>query len=181
MESTFFRNNRDKLYAMLPEGSMIAIFSGKDIIKTNDEYYPFFADRNFVYLTGIECKEAVLLAAKDGSGKVDERLYILPPDDYAERWTGIRVKPAEAEALSGATDIRSTENFIADFRKLAIEADCKMYAPENCTVYADNRIIGIFPKNDVEFTLELGENSVNGEHGIELKINAKGAEYFIYD
>ena len=123
MESTFFRNNRDKLYAMLPEGSMIAIFSGKDIIKTNDEYYPFFADRNFVYLTGIECKEAVLLAAKDGSGKVDERLYILPPDDYAERWTGIRVKPAEAEALSGATDIRFTDNFIADFRKLAFSGN----------------------------------------------------------
>lgn len=108
---------------MLPEGSLLAIFSGKDIIKTNDEYYPFFADRNFVYLTGLECKEAVLLACKDGSGRVDERLYILPPDDYAERWTGIRVKPAEAEAVSGMADIRSTEAFRNDFRKLAMSGN----------------------------------------------------------
>lgn len=104
----------------MPEGSLLAIFSGKDIIKTNDEYYPFFADRNFVYLTGLECKEAVLFAMKDGSGKVDERLYILPPDDYAERWTGVRVKPYEAEAISGVKDIRSRETFINDFRKIAL-------------------------------------------------------------
>jgi Xaa-Pro aminopeptidase len=123
MKADFYKGNRDKLYDMLPEGSIVAIFSGKDILKTNDEYYPFFADRNFVYLTGLECKEGVLLAAKDGSGKVDERLYILPPDLIAERWTGVRVKPAEAEAVSGATDIRSTELFWQDFRKLAMSGN----------------------------------------------------------
>ena len=96
MDAVFYKGNRERLYEMMPEGSLLAVFSGIDILKTNDEYYPFFAERNFVYLTGLECKDAVLLAAKDGEGKVDERLYILPPDDYAERWTGIRVKPAEA-------------------------------------------------------------------------------------
>ena len=123
MNSEFYRGNRERLYNMLPGGSLVAIFSGKDIIKTNDEYYPFFADRNFVYLTGLECKEAVLLAAKDGEGTVDERLYILPPDDHAERWTGIRVKPDQAEAVSGAGDIRSTEDFSQDFRKLAMSGN----------------------------------------------------------
>lgn len=119
MNSEFYKGNRERLYELLPEGSLVAIFSGKDIIKTNDEYYPFFADRNFVYLTGLECKEAVLLAAKDGSGSVVERLYILPPDFHAERWTGKRIKPAEAEARSGVSDIRSTEVFIKEFRRIA--------------------------------------------------------------
>ncbi len=104
---------------MLPGGSLLAVFSGTEVIKTNDEYYPFFADRNFVYLTGLTCKEAVLLASKDADGRVSERLYILPPDLIAERWTGVRVKPDEAEAISGVRDIRSTEAFIQDFRKLA--------------------------------------------------------------
>ena len=107
------------MYRMLPAGSLLAVFSGTEVIKTNDEYYPFFADRNFVYLTGLTCKEAILLASKDSDGSVSERLYILPPDPYAERWTGVRVKPDEAEAVSGIRDIRSTEAFIADFRKLA--------------------------------------------------------------
>jgi len=105
---------------MMQEGSILVLFSGKDIIKTNDEYYPFFADRNFVYMTGLTCKEAVLMAAKDGKGAVEERLYILPPDLMAERWTGVRVKPDEAEAVSGCRDIRRESDFIKDFRELSM-------------------------------------------------------------
>ena len=119
MDAAFFKENREKLYEMLPEGSLLAVFSGKEVIKTNDEYYPFFADRNFVYLTGLTCKEAILLASKDAAGSVRESLYILPPDLHAERWTGVRVKPDEAEAISGIRDIRSSEAFMKDFRKLA--------------------------------------------------------------
>ncbi len=119
MDKSFYTENRNSLYSMLPEGSLLAVFSGTEVIKTNDEYYPFFADRNFVYLTGLTCKEAVLLACKDAAGSVSERLYILPPDPYAERWTGVRVKPHEAEAISGIRDIRSTDAFIKDFRTLA--------------------------------------------------------------
>ena len=80
MDKSFYIGNRNSLYSMLPGGSLLAVFSGTEVIKTNDEYYPFFADRNFVYLTGLTCKEAVLLASKDADGSVDERLYILPPD-----------------------------------------------------------------------------------------------------
>ncbi|MBR0399529.1 MAG: aminopeptidase P N-terminal domain-containing protein [Mogibacterium sp.] len=123
MQASFYKGNREKLYAMLPEGSLLAVFSGKEIIKTNDEYYPFFAERNFVYLTGLECKEAVLLAAKDGSGSVMETLYLLPPDPMAERWTGVRVKPEEAEAVSGIRDVRDNTGFYNDFRKLAMSGN----------------------------------------------------------
>ena len=119
MNSEFYKGNRRRLYEKLPEGALLAIFSGEEIRKTNDEYYPFFADRNFVYLTGLECKEAVLLAAKDGDGSVSERLYILPPDLMAERWTGTRVKPYEASEISGIEDIHFCQNFESDIRKMA--------------------------------------------------------------
>jgi len=68
-----------------------------------------------------------------------------------------------------------------DFRNIAISAGCRMYAPVNTTVYADNRIIGIFPKNDVEFVLNTESYTINGKNEINLKIPAKGAEYFIFD
>lgn len=118
MRAEFHKNNRERLYAKLPEGSLLVMFSGEEIIKTNDEYYPFFADRSFVYLTGLECKEAVLLAAKDAEGSVEERIYLLPSDAFAERWTGVRVKPDEASEISGVKDIRSNEKFEADFRAM---------------------------------------------------------------
>ena len=118
MNAEFYTGNRKKLYEKLPEGALLVLFSGEETIKTNDEYYPFFADRSFVYLTGLSCKQAVLMAAKDGAGQVKETLYILPPDAFAERWTGVRVKPAEAQAISGVQEIKSTDRFEMDFHRL---------------------------------------------------------------
>jgi Xaa-Pro aminopeptidase len=119
MLSSFHAGNREKLYARLRPGTMLVMYSGEEIRKTNDEYYPFFADRDFVYLTGLEIKNCILLALKDGEGAVQERLYILPPDKMIERWTGRRMKPHEAEAFSGISDVRYVTAFENDFHALA--------------------------------------------------------------
>lgn len=118
MEQSFHITNRQKLYDMLQPSSVLLIFSGADVCKTNDEAFPFFADRSFVYLTGLDCKEAVLLATKDDHGQTTERLYILPPDPMAERWTGRRITPNQAQDISGVTDVRSTETFARDIHNL---------------------------------------------------------------
>ena len=119
MEVGYYAGNRERLYKKLCPGELLAIFSGEDVWKTGDECYPFFTERNFVYLTGLRCKSAVLLAIKDADSSVQERLYILPPDAHAERWTGTRVKPHEAEAISGVKDIRFTTAVDSDFKALA--------------------------------------------------------------
>ena len=106
MKAEFHIQNRKNLYQLMDPGSVLLIFSGEEVRKTNDEYYPFYADRNFVYLTGIEQKQCVLMALKKDAETVEERLYILPSDPMAERWTGRRLKPAEASDLSGVRDIR---------------------------------------------------------------------------
>lgn len=118
MNATDYLSNRQRFYKSLEPGDLLAVFSGTELRKTNDEYYPFFAARNFVYLTGLQCKEAALLAWRDSAGQVRERLYLLPPDPMAERWTGVRVKPQEAEAVSGVTDIRFNTAFETDLRAM---------------------------------------------------------------
>ncbi|MBP3645865.1 MAG: aminopeptidase P N-terminal domain-containing protein [Clostridia bacterium] len=118
MDRTFHMQNRARFYAQMKPQSLLVLFSGEEIRKTNDEYYPFFADRSFVYMTGIEEKCAVLLAVKDGQ-TVTERLYIQPSDPMAERWTGRRIKPQEAEAASGIADVRVIDQFAQDFHTLA--------------------------------------------------------------
>ena len=99
MESKFYKENREALMNQVEDQSAAIFFSGRAIRKSSDEDYGFFANRNFVYLTGVEQKETILVMEKDG-GSVREKLYILPPDAMEERWTGRRIKPEEAESVS---------------------------------------------------------------------------------
>lgn len=137
MTSAYYMSNRRRFYENMESGSVLILFSGREIRKTSDEFYPFFAERNFVYMTGLECREAVLVAVKDAEA-VSECLYILPPDMMAERWTGRRVKPCEAEAVSAVSDIRFVSAFEEDIRILLrsgnygkVYLDCRLYAPDD--------------------------------------------------
>ena len=120
MEKIFYTENRRKLYEMLEPQSLLVLFAGLPIRKSADAYYPFYADRNFVYFTGIEQQQSVLLVQKDRDGTVTEHLYLLPKDFMAERWTGKRLSPMEAAAQSGISDARDLEKFHTDFHGLAM-------------------------------------------------------------
>ena len=67
MDKAFHMGNRERLYAAMKPASLLVMFSGEEIRKTNDEYWPFFTDRNFYYLTGLNSRDYVLLALKDKS------------------------------------------------------------------------------------------------------------------
>ena len=54
MNAEFYQGNRQRLYDSLPDHTLLLLFSGSSIRKTADENYPFYADRSFLYLTGIE-------------------------------------------------------------------------------------------------------------------------------
>lgn len=123
MKNTFHQSNRQKFYADMLPASLLVLFAGVEIRKTGDEFFPFFADRNFLYMTGISQKESILLAMKDASGTVTERLYLLPKDMLAERWTGTRLTEAEAEALSAVTQFRPLSAFTGDLQKLAFSGN----------------------------------------------------------
>ena len=119
MTKDFYTGNRKRLYEMMKPASLLVIFSGLEVRKTNDEFYPFYTHRNFLYLTGIEGKELALLAAKDQGGRVTEKLFLLPPDLMAERWTGRRVKPDEAAEISGIENIGFAGEFEGELHRSA--------------------------------------------------------------
>lgn len=123
MQKEFHAGNRTRLYEMLQPGSVLVLFAGQELRRSSDAYYPFYADRNFVYLTGISQKESVLLAKKDLDGKITERLYLLPKDTMAERWTGRRLSVQQAQEQSGISDIRPLEEFAQDVRSLLQTGD----------------------------------------------------------
>ena len=120
MNNVFFTRNRNKLYETLPDGALLAVCSGVPAHRTADEDHRFFANRNFVYLTGVEEPDCVLLARRV-HGEVIETLYIREPDEEAEKWGGRRITINEAAAASGISDcnIAYRSTFDAAFHKLA--------------------------------------------------------------
>lgn len=130
MHSSFYSENRSRLYDSLPDGTLLAVYSGSHIRKTADEDYIFYADTNFLYLTGIEQVNSVLIAVKRCAGDVSEVLFLLPSDLMAERWTGRRLTTTEAYDISGCKEIKSTselDNYVktaaAGCNTLALDLD----------------------------------------------------------
>lgn len=103
-------------------------------------------------------------------------------DGILSRYPNGKVMCAEKEKDGGKSVLCAFPSLTAaQIRSLAEDTGCKMYAPLNCTVYADNRIVGFFPKKDMKFDFTPNNKTVNGKNILKLDLKAKGAEYFIYD
>ena len=117
---SFFEKNRGKLASALPDRAMAVIFSGKAPVMSEDIDYPFFANRNFYYLTGIEQEESIFVFQKEGE-VWREVLFLLPSDPEKEKWTGKRLTKDDAFERSGILDIRSLEESKVFLEKLLQE------------------------------------------------------------
>lgn len=84
-------------------------FSGESVRKSADEDFPFFANRNFLYLTGIKQEQSVLLLQKKG-GLIVECLFVTRPDFEREIWTGRRLTEEEINAISGVEQVEDIDN-----------------------------------------------------------------------
>ena len=105
-----FDVRRNKLFEILPDNSVVLIFSGVAKIKSRDENYPFFANRDFFYLTGIEQENSVLMMIKC-PGERKEYLFLDEYDQLKERWTGKRLTFEEASEISQIENVYSNNNF----------------------------------------------------------------------
>ena len=64
-------------------------------------YWPTFQQHaSFLYLTGFEEPDAVLVLVKRG-GRTEETLFVPPADARLERWVGNRTSPGEVARLTG--------------------------------------------------------------------------------
>ncbi len=121
MKKEFHKDNRETLYKSLEFGSLVILFSGQPIRKTSDEDYPFFSNRNFVYLTGIEQHNSILLSSVQES-ETKEILFLLQPDPHAERWNGKRLTETEAYEASNIETIKYINEF-KDFLNKTISSN----------------------------------------------------------
>ena len=93
---------------------MVCIFSGSAPMKSLDSSYPFYVDRNFFYLTGIDRENMILMLRKAPDGTTSEVLYIEPYDEVLAKWVGGRMRADEATEISGIRAVRNVEDFNGD-------------------------------------------------------------------
>ena len=108
MNAEFYQGNRQRLYDSLPDHTLLLLFSGSSIRKTADENYPFYADRSFLYLTGIG-QETHSPDGREGRRRgTGNTLHTSA--GYAGRAVepGNGSTPEEARARSGAAQIASS-------------------------------------------------------------------------
>lgn len=105
-----FDVRREKLFELLPDNSVTLIFSGLSKIKSEDENYPFFANRDFFYLTGIQQENSALMLIKC-PGERKEYLFLDDYNELKERWTGKKLTFDEASEISQIKNIYSNNNY----------------------------------------------------------------------
>ena len=116
MNKEVFIEKRKKFAESLEDNSIAIIFAGNDIMKSEDEEYPFAVNNNFFYLTGID-EHGLILTVSKKNNHVKEILFI---NDYSERyqlWNGRQLTDVLAKEISGVEEVRylSTYNrFIND-------------------------------------------------------------------
>lgn len=110
MDKQFHSENRRRLAAPIMDKDVMLFFCGEPARKTADEDFPFFANRNFLYLTGLQQERSVLLLQKHGD-LLTERLFVAKPDLEAEIWRGRRLTDEEIDDISGIGQVEDIEDF----------------------------------------------------------------------
>lgn len=120
-----FDSRREKLFAALPDHSVVLIYSGVAKIQSEDAFYPFFANRNFFYLTGIEQENSILMLIKC-PGERKTYLFLDEYNELKERWTGKRLSFDKARNISSIDNVYANETF-ESMLDMALAKDNNMY------------------------------------------------------
>lgn len=110
----FHISNRKRIAEKMKDNSMLILFAGFAPKKSADEAYKFTPNRNFLYMTGID-EENIILVMKKVEGKTMESLFIKERDAVMVKWVGETISSEKAEEVSGISDIRyltTFENFM---------------------------------------------------------------------
>lgn len=107
--------NQNEVLSLMKDDSVLILFSGHTIKSSADGEYPFYVNRNFYHLTGINEPNLILALSKD-----DTTLYIEETNEMYEKWIGKKIKADEATEKSGIENIKYVDNFdITSFQHYA--------------------------------------------------------------
>lgn len=110
LKKDFVINNRNKVFKRMLNDSVLVLFNGHAPYKRGDEKYMFSPDRNFYYVTGIDCENQIVMFVKTEACET-VTLYIERDNGYLSKWIGANLTPDEAFEESGIKNISYIDKF----------------------------------------------------------------------
>ena len=107
---------QERLFAELPESSVLIIPTNDRKIRSNDVSYPYRANSYMLYLCGWEEEEGVFVA-NNKSGNWETILFVSPRDTKKEIWEGKRigVDGATTWPVNATDSIERAEPYISEY------------------------------------------------------------------
>jgi Xaa-Pro aminopeptidase len=104
------RARRARAMERLGPTSLAIFWSAPQRIYSTDVEYEYRQDSNFLYLTGIDQPESILILMP-GNRTRKEVLFVREADARREHWEGHSLTPAEAGAASGISQVMTINQF----------------------------------------------------------------------
>jgi len=113
-ERSEYFNRQERLFAELPESSVLIIPANDIKIRSNDVGYPYRANSYMLYLCGWEEEEGIFVA-NNTSGNWETMLFVSPRDTKKEIWEGKRigVEGAINWPVNSTDSIENAESYIS--------------------------------------------------------------------
>eukprot|EP01102_Stenamoeba_stenopodia_P010710 TRINITY_DN3257_c0_g1_i1.p1 TRINITY_DN3257_c0_g1~~TRINITY_DN3257_c0_g1_i1.p1 ORF type:complete len:542 (+),score=64.08 TRINITY_DN3257_c0_g1_i1:109-1626(+) len=97
-----FAKRRKALMDSLPSPAVVLLSGNSTQYMSNDIPYLFRQDTDFLYLTGCQEPDSVMLLRKDGNDSFEYVLFVRARDLKKEMWEGVRTGVERAKAVFGA-------------------------------------------------------------------------------
>lgn len=122
--ASLFVENRDRLRALLPHGSLV-IVNANDIPPTNaDGSLTGVPNSDLFYLTGVEQEESILMICPEAhEEKHREILFLRETNDHIAVWEGHKLTKEEARRITGIKTILWLQDFPVMQRLLMFQAE----------------------------------------------------------
>lgn len=98
-----YARRRQRLLDAMPENSVAIVPSAREQLRSRDTYFRFRQDSDFLYLSGFDEPESLLVLAP-GRAQGETLLFCRERDEEKERWDGPRLGPEQAAEQCGLSD-----------------------------------------------------------------------------
>lgn len=112
ISADFYVRNRAKLVSKMKNGSVAFFVSNDEMPRCGDQNFPFRQNSNFLYLSGIDQEESVLVICPNHPNeKMREVLFVKQTNEYMAVWYGKKYSKEEASAISGIANVMWLDEF----------------------------------------------------------------------
>lgn len=112
ISADFYIHNRQKLVSKMKTSAVAFFVSNDEMPYSGDQNFPFRQNPNFLYLTGIDQEESILVICPNHPNeKMREILFVKQTNDHIAVWYGKKYSKKEASEISGIANVMWLDEF----------------------------------------------------------------------